>query len=181
MGHRIGLAIGPLQRGHEQDAARQRLGVASAGDGHIQAGARAPEGGQLRGHHHRSYILHLDGGRSHGQTLTYEHVGQGLGGELGLVLVAGAIQTHHHAEAHELVAPDALEVRHVAQLGVNLLFNRHDLSTHEGQGRQTYQQQAHGRLLEGPDKVEQPADIARLQSLVHHALAPVADAELGHL
>ncbi len=45
-----------------------------------------------------------------------QEVGEGLDGELGLILVAGAIQAHHHAVAQQLVAPHALEAGHVPEL-----------------------------------------------------------------
>ena len=121
LAHHVDGAIGPLEGGHEQGAPGQGLGVPGGADGHIHALTGLGEGRQFGRHHHRRHVLDLHGGGADGDALAGHEVGQGLHRELGLVLVAGAIQAHDDAVAQQLVAADALEPGHILELGLHLL------------------------------------------------------------
>ena len=121
--HRIDLAVGALQRRHQQRAAAQALGVAERRHRDVDLLAGLRERRQRGRDHHRGHVAQLQTGalRQRDAQLR-EHRLQALRGERRLRgLVAAAVQTHHQAVADQLVRPytldrgqvlDALRVRH---------------------------------------------------------------------
>ena len=86
--HRIDVAVGAEQRGDEQGAALQVLGVAERGDGDVDARALGAEGRQVAGHHHGGDVAGADGGAADVDAHALQHRLQRLLGEGELLSVS---------------------------------------------------------------------------------------------
>ncbi len=114
---RVDLAVGALEGRHQQGAATQAFGIAHRRHHHVELAAGPCERRQRGGDHHCRHVLelHVLAGRQ-GDAELREHVGQALRGERRLHgLVAGVVQPHHEAIAHQRVVAHALEVGQVLQ------------------------------------------------------------------
>lgn len=118
LSQRIGIAVHPLERGHQQGTAAQAAGVADRGHHHIDLLAGARRRRQLGGDHHRGNVAQLHvGARRHGDAQLREHVGQTLSGERRLHgLVARAVEAYDQAIADQGVVAHAGEVGDIAHL-----------------------------------------------------------------
>ncbi|MDT4842737.1 hypothetical protein FQZ97_766500 [compost metagenome] len=111
LGNGVDLAVGALERRHQQGAAAQALGVAHGGHHHVQRLAGPGECRQRRGDHDGRHVLqlHIAAG-GHGNAQLRQHVGQALLGERRLAhLVTAAVQAHDQTVADQLVAAHALD------------------------------------------------------------------------
>ena len=109
--HRVGLAVGAQQRGHQQRAAEQRLGVAQRAHRHVDAAALAGERRQGGGDHHRGDVLGVEVVAAGGDAQPLEHRDQALLGEHRVAQgVAGAVEADDQPVADQHVAAHALEV-----------------------------------------------------------------------
>ncbi len=109
--HRIDVAVGAEQRGDEQGAALQVLGIAERGDGDVHPGALGAERRQVAGHHHGGDVAGADGGAADVDAHALEHRLQRLLGEGDVVQgVAGAVEADDEAVADQLVLPHALDI-----------------------------------------------------------------------
>src|SRR6201991_642590 len=113
---RVDLAIGTLQRRHQQFAATDALRVTDGSHGHVDALTGLGERRQLGGDGHGGGVLQLRthvGRHVHAELL--EHVLQALRRERSLArLVATAVETHDQAIADQLVAAHAPDLHQVA-------------------------------------------------------------------
>ena len=111
LSHPINLAVGSLERRHQQRAASQASCIAHAGDGHVDKLARLRECRQRSGDHHRRHVPQPQiGARRQVDTHLHEHAGDTLYGKRRLNgLVACAIQPHHQTISKQLVGPDTLD------------------------------------------------------------------------
>jgi hypothetical protein len=121
LGHGIHLAVGALQRRHQQRAAAQAFRVTHRGHGDVDGLARLGEGRQRGRDHHGRHVLQLQlGAGRQADALLLQHRHDRLHGERGLGgLVAGAVEADHDAVAGQLVLAHAAEAGEVLQaLGV---------------------------------------------------------------
>ncbi len=109
LGDGVDIAVGSLERGHEQAAADQAVGIADGRHLDVDGGAGLGESGQLGGDHDRGDIVHLDQVAVDGYPQALHHADQRLHGELGAVTVARAIQADHQAVPDQLVAAHAFK------------------------------------------------------------------------
>jgi len=114
LGHRVDFAVGAVERGHDQRAAAQALGLADRRDGHVDPLSRLGEGGQFRGDHHRGGVFQR---RVHARReLKSEPSGNpahGLG-HVGEIVVARSVEADDDAVASQLVRADRLERAEIA-------------------------------------------------------------------
>ncbi len=104
-GHPIDLAIGALERRHQQRAAAQALGIAHAGHRDVDHLAWLGERRQHSRHHHRGHVPqpHVGAGR-HIDAHLHQHAGKRLHGERRLNgLIACAVQSDHQPVADQLI------------------------------------------------------------------------------
>ena len=121
MRHGIDLAIRTQQRGDQQRAAGEILGVAHGGGGDIDPLAGMDEGRQIGGDHDGGDILGLQlrGQRLGVDAKPAQHADQGLLGEDRILqAVAGVVEADHQAVADQLVVANALNVRDVLDPGL---------------------------------------------------------------
>ncbi|OIQ81042.1 hypothetical protein GALL_371850 [mine drainage metagenome] len=113
--HGIHRAIGTLERRHQEGAATQTLGITHRGHGHIQSLAVLGKWRQRSGHHHRSHVLELQQGAGWQiHTHVLQHADDALHRKWRLRgHVASAVETHHEAVAHQLIAAYALNRRQI--------------------------------------------------------------------
>ena len=112
--HRVDLAVGAVQRGHDQRAAAQRLGLADGRDGDVEPLAGLGEGGQVGGDHHRGGVLQrrVDARRklqAEAATRRFMRLRQ-----IFEIVVARAGEADDDAVAGQLVRADALERAEIA-------------------------------------------------------------------
>src|SRR5690606_29043455 len=112
LGDGIDLAIGAEQRGDQQGAALQALGIAHGRNGDVDAAAMAGEGGQHGGNHHGGQVVSAEGtGVADVDAEALQHGLQALAGERGVgQAVTSAVQADHQAVADQHVVTDALEI-----------------------------------------------------------------------
>ena len=109
LGHGVDLAVGAQQRGHQQGAAQQALGIAQGGDVDVDARALAGEGRQVGGDHDRGDVVGVQVGVAGVDAQALQHADQALAGEdRAAQVVAGAVQADHQAVAHQQVVAHAL-------------------------------------------------------------------------
>ena len=108
---RIDLAVGGLQRRHDQRAAGERCGVAERGDVDVDARARLDEGRQVGGDDDGRDVLGARAAAFAGDAEIFQHGADRLLGE-GRVAqaVAGALQADDQAVADQLVVARALQL-----------------------------------------------------------------------
>ena len=103
----IDLAIFAAQGGEQKGSALQRFGVADGGDvTSICVPARVKAGMDQVTKTAATFLTVMP--VEHLQAQTLQHVGQHLGGEDGLLLVSGAVQSDHQAIAHQRVFAHSL-------------------------------------------------------------------------
>ena len=111
---RIDVAVGAEQRGDQQGAALQALGVAQRRDRHVDAGALGAERRQVAGHHDGGHVAGADGGAADVDAEPLQHGLQRLLGERDIVQrVAGAVEADDQAVADQLVLAHALDIGEV--------------------------------------------------------------------
>ena len=109
--HRIDLAVGAQQRGHQQGAAQQAIGVAKGADGDVDAAALAGEGGKGRGHHDGGDIFGIEARIRGLDTEPVQHRLQAFLGELSVLQrVAGVVEADHQPITDQHVVADAFDV-----------------------------------------------------------------------
>ena len=82
----VEFAIGVEQRGHQEHAAFERLGITQGGEGHIHAVALLVEGAGGGRHHHGRDILALDVADPQGEIEVLQQVGHGLAAERDILI-----------------------------------------------------------------------------------------------
>ena len=115
LSHCIDLSVCPLQRGEDQRAALQALGVADRRNGDIDQLSGTGEGRQVGRYHHGGDVFQLQGlGCRQIGPHRRQHVDHALHGKRRLRgLIAGAIQTNHEAMANQLIAAHAGNRRNI--------------------------------------------------------------------
>jgi hypothetical protein len=116
LGHGVGAAVGTEERGLEEDAALESLGIAHGGDHDVDARAGAHEGADVGREHDGGDVLGLDVLLVDGDAVTREGVLDGAEGGAG-VGVALAGETDDEAVADELVVTPALDEGQVLDAG----------------------------------------------------------------
>jgi hypothetical protein len=145
--HGIDLAVGRIQRRHHQGAAQQALGVADRRHGDVDLAAGAGEGRQAGGDQHGRHVLRAEllAGDVDAQPL--EDVRHDLLGEGGVAQpVAGAVQAHDQAVAHQVVAAHAVEFHQVLEPDLRRQGGRSQAEDDRQQAE--HQQKAH-RVIPG--------------------------------
>ena len=107
----VDLAVGAVERRHDERAAHQRARVAERGDGDVHARARLDEGRQFRRDRHRGDVAAARCLRADVDAHAVEHRLHRLLGERRVAHgIAGALQADDEAVADELVRPRAVDV-----------------------------------------------------------------------
>ena len=114
LGDRVDVAVGAEQRGDQQHAALQALGVAQRRDGDVDARALGGERRQVGGDHHGGDVAGADLLAADIDAEAFQHRLQRLLGERNIVEgIAGAVKADDEAVADELVLPHALDIGEV--------------------------------------------------------------------
>ena len=109
LGGGIDLAVFAAQRSEQKGSALQRFGVTDGGDDDIHLGSGAGEGRQRRGDENGGDVFDRDAGRGNLQAHAQHDVGEHLGGEDGLLLISGAVETDDQAIADERIFAHSLD------------------------------------------------------------------------
>ena len=115
LGHGIDLAIGPIQRCHQQRPPTQAAGIPHGRYRDINGLPRACKWWHIRMHRHGGYIAQAHKlPRRDRDALLEQHVAQCLYSKRGLgSLIAGLIKTGHQAVANQLVGTNPRPSRHI--------------------------------------------------------------------
>jgi hypothetical protein len=114
LGHRVDLAIRTEERGDEQRATGQRLGVTQCAGRDVDPRTLTGERRQGRRHHDGSDVLGVEVGAAGAHAQALEHGNEALLGEVRVAQgVAGAVQADDEAVADEHVVAHALEARDI--------------------------------------------------------------------
>ena len=134
---RVDLAIGAVQRGDEQKAAPQRLGVTQRAHRDVHARALAGERRQRGGDHHRGDVLGREVETARADPEALEHRLQALLGEGGVAQrVAGAVEADHQAVADQKVVAHPFEIGDVLEARVGQRGRRQQQTERKRAGRQ---------------------------------------------
>jgi len=138
-----------------ETAAQQALGVAHGGDVDVNARTRRGEGRQFGRDHDCGHILGVGVCAADIDPEPLGHAFQRLPGE-GTVAqrIAGAVQTHDHAVADQLVAANAFNGGDVLDPRLGCGRGRADAQGQDGQGRD----EAGEQILHGSDVSEVSSD-----------------------
>src|SRR5271166_4068178 len=137
---RLGVhaSIGGVQRSEQEYSALKALGVAERRYGDVESCARPRERRKGSGDHHRGHVAYLDGGGGNLYSQPLQDIGQRLGGELGLLAIARALQPDHDTVTNQGIFPDALDGRDVTDQNVACVLGQR--STRSSQTQKTNEQ-----------------------------------------
>jgi hypothetical protein len=112
----IDLPVGPVQRRHHQRAAQQAFRIADGRYRHVDLPARPRERRQGGGDKDGGHVLGTELFAGDVDAQAFQQGGQHLFGEWGIAqAVAGGVQAHDQAVAHQIVAAHPVEFDQILQ------------------------------------------------------------------
>ena len=119
MADRIDFIVCALERGEDERAALETLGIPDGGDRDVDGRAISRKGGQGRRYEHGSGIVRLDVLALHVHAKALEHIGEGVFGEGRIPdRIARPIQVDHDAIADQVILPDTFDIDHIPDAGL---------------------------------------------------------------
>ncbi|SRR5258708_27253240 len=115
----VDLAVCAVERGQQQHATFQTLGVANRSYGNVHGRSGTGKGRQVRSDEYGSYILDPHGVRGNLHAHALQNSGQGLDGEDRLLFVAGAVQSDDHAVADQGIFTHAFDTGEIANFDLD--------------------------------------------------------------